>query len=264
MARYEKVLPLVDSQANTFPQIHSLMTGKGYKYEVLDGESVFRKGDGVWVVARYLKISYAPDAVRVQAWINNTGMEMGLDGFYGSAVKKKLRKLVEQVEAILSEPAVDFVPAAVERSNFCMVCGSKLEFDGTCPRCALSAKAAALPQDITLQEYLKNYAGDVFAKGVKAAAILGYICVGINAVISVLLAPIGIIESLIFLALTLGMHLGKNKLCAIGMMAYAVFTVLMGLVLYGTFGGWLWLIAGITALLTFVNAEKRYKELTGK
>ena len=123
MARYEKVLPLVDSQANTFPQIQSLMTSKGYKYEIVDGESVFRKGDGVWVVARYLKISYAPDAVRVQAWLNNTGMEMGLEGFYGSAVKKKLRKLVDQVEAILSKHAEGFVPVAVERAKICADCG---------------------------------------------------------------------------------------------------------------------------------------------
>ena len=264
MARYEKVLPLVDSRDNTFPLIQSLMTSKGYKYEVVDGENVFRKGDGFWVIARYLKITYAPDVVCIQAWINNTGMEMGLEGFVGSAAKKPLRKLVDQVEAILSKPAEGFEPVAVERAEFCAVCGTAVGFDGICPKCALAEKAAQLPQNITLQEYFKNYAGDVFAKGVKTAAILGYVCAGLNAVISVLIAPIGLLESVIFLGLTLGMHLGRNKLCAIGMLVYAALSVLLSIVINGAFGGWLWLVAGIVALINFSNAEKRYKELTGK
>lgn len=80
--------------------------------------------------------------------------------------------------------------------------------------------------------------------------------------ISLLVSPFGLIDSVVFLALTLGMHLGKSKGCAIGMLVYAIFTVIAGLVAYGTFGGWLWIIAGVNALIVFNNADKRYKELT--
>ena len=265
MARYEKILPLVDSREKTFEKIYQLMISKGFKYETTDGESLFRKGDGVWVLARYLKITYSASAVRVEAWVDSMGTEMDLEGFVGSAGKKPLRKIVNQVEAILSAPAADYTPVAANQGPaFCAQCGTQLDFDGNCPSCADAAAVRALPEGITLKEYFKNYAGEKFNKNVRTAAIIGYVCVGINALISILMAPIGLVESAILLGLTLGMHLGKSKGCAIGMLVYSIFTVVLTLVMYGTFGGWLWIVAGGTAVAVFKGAEKRFKELTNK
>ena len=42
------------------------------------------------------------------------------------------------------------------------------------------------------------------------------------------------------------------------------FSVLLGLIVNGTLGGWLWIAAGATAVIAFANAEKRYKQLTNK
>ncbi len=248
MARYERILPMVDSRENTFPKIQQLMKSKKFKYENRDGEMVFRKGDGVWLLGRFVKVTYTGSSVRIQAWVNSMGNEMDLEGFVGSAGKKPLRKLVNQIEQILSVPAAGYTPQAVEEPPFAAAGNMPVE--------------EKLPEGVTKAEYFKKYAPESFAKNIKTTAIIGYACAGINALLSVAVNPLGLIDSVIFLGLTLGVHLGKSKGCAIGMLVYAIFTVVLGLVLTGTLSGWLWIIAGASAVSVFSNAEKRYKELT--
>lgn len=274
MARYSKTLSMVDYQANSFAQIQQYLTGKGFKYHLRDGEQVFQKGDGVWLVAKFVKVTYSYNQVRVEAWIDNLGMEQDLEGFVASAAKKPLKKIVAQVEEILTRPNGAYISqdqpqtTVAEEGDFCAQCGTALVPGGRfCPKCAhevgvpVEKTMTRLPEGTTKKEYFKKHAGESFQKNVKTAAIIGYVCAGINAVISVLLMPLGLIDSLLFLGLALGMHLGKSKGCAIGMLIYSIFTVMVGLVMNGTFGGWLWVVAGVTAVIVFNNEEKRYKEL---
>ena len=55
MARYQKVLPLMDTQNNTYGQIQQLLIAKGYKQDVWNYEQVFRKGDGFWTANRFMQ-----------------------------------------------------------------------------------------------------------------------------------------------------------------------------------------------------------------
>lgn len=270
MARYQSVFPMVDSQANTFAQIQQYLSQKGFRYKNLDGEQVFQKGDGVWTAARFVKVSYYGNFARVEAWVDTMGAEQDLEGFVASAVKKPLKKIVAHIEEILTRPGVDYVPQEEleqEASENCVKCGATLVPGGKfCPICAHVVGAPApegmqIPAGISIKEYRKQYAGESFRRNVRNAAIVGYICAGINAVISLIAVPLGLIDSVIFLALTLGMHLGKSKGCAIGMLVYAIFTVVVGLVATGTLGGWLWIVAGVNALIVFKNADKKYHEL---
>ena len=244
MARYQRVLPVVASKEYALPKIHQLMTGKGFRYEPDGDIPVYRKGDGFWVLGRFLKITYAGNFVSVEAWVTNLGSEMDLEGFVGCAGKKPLKKLVAQVEAILAEPQSGFVP------------GEAPAYEMPQP-----APQPALPADITKKEYFKNYAGPEFQRQLKGAAILTYVCAGINAVVG-FLYPTAFVDALILLGLALGMHLGKSKGCAIALLVYSIISMVLGIVLNGAITGWWILLAGIYSVIIFNKAEKRYKELT--
>ena len=275
MARYQKILTVVDDPAVTIGQIQQLMGSKRYKYEKRGGQHVFRKGDGFWVLARFMTISYYGNFIHLDAWVENMGIEMDLEGFLGCAAKNPLKKLVAQVEEILTRPGLGYVPretpVTVSAEAFCARCGTALVAGGKfCPKCAHpvgmpvpAGETLQIPTGTTKREYLKKYAGADFARRVKGAAIMGYVCAGINAVVCLIMGmPFGLIESAILLGLSLGMHLGKSKGCAIGILAYSVFSMVLGVVLYGSVGGWLWVLTGIFAVINFVNAEKKFKELT--
>ena len=244
MARYQRVLPMVASKEFSFPQIQKLMTEKGYHYEPAEGKEVFRKGDGVWTMGRYIAITYAGKFVNVEAWVTNVGSEMNLEGFVGCAGKKPVKKLVAQVESILSVPVEGFVPQ--EAPVF--------ESQPAQPR-------QTLPAGISKKEHLKNYAGNDFNRQLKGAAIMGYVCAGINGALS-LLNPLAIVDALLLLGLTLGMHLGKSKGCAIAILVFSIISMVLGLVATGQIGGWLVLLCGIYGLVIFNKADKKYKELT--
>lgn len=238
---------MVEAQENSFGKIQQYLKSKGFKYRTRDGEQLFQKGDGVWVAAKFIKVTYYNNVAYVEAWIDAMGQEQALEGFVGSAAKKPLKKIVAEVENILNQPDPNYIPA---------------EATGEEISSAPPVQKVELPEGITKKEYFKKYAGESFYRDVKIAAIVAYICAGINAVVSLLAAPVGLIDSVIFLGLALGMHIAKSKACAIGMLAYSIFVVLVGLVINGAFGGWLWVVAGVTAAIVFRNAEKRYKELT--
>ena len=244
MARYQRVMPMVASKEFSFPQIQKLLTGKGFRYEPAEGKDIFRKGDGVWTMGRYISVTYAGKFVNVEAWVTSIGSEMDLEGFVGCAGKKPVKKLVAQVENILSVPVEGFVPQEVP----------VFESQPAQPR-------QILPPDITKKEYLKNYAGAEFLRQLKGAAIMGYVCAGINGALG-LLNPLALVDALILLSLTLGMHLGKSKGCAICMLIYSICSVVVSLITTGTFSGWLLLVLGIMAVQVFDKAEKRFKRLT--
>lgn len=253
MARYVKTIPMKDVMENSFSRIRQYLESKKFKYRTRDGEQLFQKGDGVWVAASFVKVTYAGGFARVEAWIDAMGAEQNLDGFVGCAAKKPLKKIVERVEEILNTPNPNFVPGE-----------QKVEQPVIQQEQVPNQTAARLPEGISKQEYFKKYASESFYRDVKIAAIIGYVCAGLNAAVSILVSLFGLLDSVIFLALVLGMHLKKSKGCAIAITVYAAFSMVMGLVFTGTVSGWLWLVVGVTSLIAFKNAEKRYKALTNE
>lgn len=272
MARYVKDLPMVAAQAVSFQQVRQYLTGQKFEYKLRDGEQVFQRGKGFWVAPGFIKVTYRGTQVRVEAWIDVAGAEQDLEGVVGVAAKKPLKKHVAQVEAILSQPDPTFDPETVG-VQYCPKCGAAIGAGGNfCPMCGTPAvvsgegeppapAAQAIPAGITKQEYFKQYAGEGFYMNLKVTAICCYVLCGILG-LTALLNPYALVDVAIYLGLTLGMHLGKSKGCAIGMLAYSILGFVVNLVATGMIGGWGWLALSAYAVYLFYNTEKRYKELT--
>lgn len=250
MARYTKMMPMTDTQENIHNKVSQYLATKKYKYTTRDGEPVFQKGDGVWVAASFIRLSYAGGFVRLEAWIDAMGAEQDLEGVVGSAAKKPLKKVVAEVESILAAPGAGYVPAELPTADAQAVFAQADQ----------EASAAAEPLgEITRREYYKNHASDSFKKNIKIIAIIGYVLCGIVA-LTVLAYPIAILDLAIWLGLTLGMHLGRSKGCAIAITLYAAFSMIVTLLSTGTLGGWGWLAVGICAWILFHNEDKRFRE----
>ncbi len=256
MARYVAEFPMVDDQQTTFSQIQKYLCSNRFEYCLRDGEMVFQKGKGFWVAPAFVKLTYRGNTVTLEAWIDIMGSEQGLDGFTGCAAKKPLKKKVAEIEKILTQPNPAYIPNEAQTED----CERPAE-DAASP-VKMWSPDHDLPTDrkITKKEYFQKYAGDSFRNNVRVIAIMGYILCGIGSA-AALVAPAVLIDMAIYLGLVLGMHLGKSKLCVIGILLYSVFSVVVTLVLSGTLGGWGWLILGIYAAVVFNNAEKRYYKL---
>ncbi|MCH5186410.1 MAG: hypothetical protein J1F64_09870 [Oscillospiraceae bacterium] len=115
--------------------------------------------------------------------------------------------------------------------------------------------------NITKKEYIEKYASPFLRNDIKKAAVAGYICSGISAVIWIVLGnPMAIFEILVAVGLLLGMHLGKSKACAIIYLCMACLDCLVGLIATGRPTGWIIIATGIYAVKTFVTIDKQYAE----
>lgn len=100
MARYVKRVEVIDPNLLT-GEITAFFQGNGYELVDDGGEVYWRKGDGFWVASRCAVINYEPGAVVITAFVNSGGIEMGVTGFYGWAIKKPFRKLLAALEEML-------------------------------------------------------------------------------------------------------------------------------------------------------------------
>lgn len=113
---------------------------------------------------------------------------------------------------------------------------------------------------ITKKEYIKSYADEPMIKDIKKAAIAGYVCTGITAVLGFAMASVTmIVEALIITGLLLGMHLGRKKWCAITYLVISILDCIISLAVTGKPSGWLLIISGIWAVVTFRKLEKAYQ-----
>lgn len=108
------------------------------------------------------------------------------------------------------------------------------------------------------KEFIDKYAQPSLRKNIIDIAILCYICVATTVVVSCFTNPYGIIDALVLLALTLGMHLAKSRVCAILITIFSVIETVLSLI-SGSFPFWI-LIAGIASAITFGKIEKQYKQ----
>ncbi|MBR2715715.1 MAG: hypothetical protein IKB73_05900 [Ruminococcus sp.] len=99
-----------------------------------------------------------------------------------------------------------------------------------------------------------------FKRELKGSAITCYVCLGISIVVSLLFYPIGLALDFVFLGLTLGMHLGKSKICATVLMVLSIINSLLSIALTGTATGIVIVIAGISAFVCYRHVEKEYKK----
>lgn len=117
-------------------------------------------------------------------------------------------------------------------------------------------------KSVTKKEYIAKYAPANLKKNIKSAAIVCYVCVGISAIASfaILKNPLMLIDVAIYLGLTLGMHLGNSKVCAILLLIFSIIECVFSVIEFGAPSGWWLIIAGVSAVSTFNKLGKEYNK----
>lgn len=70
----------------------------GYKQKIVDGETVWARGDGVIMKMQCVGAVFTGKSVLIQGWLKDalTG-ESNLEGFVGRLPKKKLKGLMDEI-----------------------------------------------------------------------------------------------------------------------------------------------------------------------
>ncbi len=114
-------------------------------------------------------------------------------------------------------------------------------------------------QFVSKKEFINKYAQPFLRKDLKTIAIICYVCAGATFLVSCFINPLGIIDALLLLGLTLGMHLGRSKVCAILIFVLSCIEVLLSIIALET-PPIVWLVTGIGALVTFHKIDKQYRQ----
>lgn len=74
------------------------MESAGYQQKIVDGETVWSKGDGVMMKMQCVGAVFTGKSVVIQGWMKDaiTG-ESDLEGFVAMLPKKKLKKLIDEI-----------------------------------------------------------------------------------------------------------------------------------------------------------------------
>ena len=107
MARYVNRLHTPVDPRSFSNVISDFMTAEGFALIDYKGVQTWKKGSG-WVAApQYMSISYGPDYVHIEAFIRYAVLpgvyvgEMGIEGFFGWAVKEMLKTRIRKVEGYI-------------------------------------------------------------------------------------------------------------------------------------------------------------------
>ena len=116
--------------------------------------------------------------------------------------------------------------------------------------------------DMSKEEYRTVCKNEKYLKQIKTAAIICYVCAGINLLLGIIGGSIfPLIDVAISVPLAILLQKKKSKGIAIALLVYGVSTVLLNLVMNGQIAGWLWLVAGISAVSAFNVCDKEYEEI---
>lgn len=168
------------------------------------------------------------------------------------------------------------VPLQPENMKFCPNCGTQLssaqEPVGTSAVPVAPAfdpgeqmkkgMAYSAPLGLDKKTFLKKYS--VGRKECAAAAIAGYIAAGITTIlafteISEYFNILSLLDVAIVVTLCLFIHLLRSRIASILLLGYALASMIIMLVDYGVFSGWLVLAAGISAVVGSFQCVKEWK-----
>ena len=113
--------------------------------------------------------------------------------------------------------------------------------------------------NITFKNFIENFAEPKVKNEFRTIGIIGYILAGINLVISILFAPIGIIDVIWIAGLSMGIHLGKSRACAIIFLILGIITFIVSTIQRGAPSGYWIPLLGLSAVIQFNKAHKLYK-----
>ncbi|MDE7424356.1 MAG: hypothetical protein K2N51_11840 [Lachnospiraceae bacterium] len=74
----------------------------GYEQKIVDGETIWTKGDGVMMKMQCVGITFTENSVLIQGWMKDaiTG-ESSLEGFVAALPKKKLKGLINKIQTTI-------------------------------------------------------------------------------------------------------------------------------------------------------------------
>lgn len=95
---------------------------EGFQLTDYNGERVWKKGIGMLAAPQFIKVSYYAGQVHLEAWLKFAILpgvycgEMGLDGFWGFAIKEQLKSRVMALIQLLQQQNGQAVPLQAQQS----------------------------------------------------------------------------------------------------------------------------------------------------
>lgn len=204
-----------------FNEVSKYLTAEGYVYTVFENENVFQKGFS------FIKLSFYNTVAVLEAW-HMPEMDQ-------TEVQKISYRLqyIEQIIAFFERENANRNPMAMQDRP-----------------------------TISKHEFFKNYCDKNDKKTINIWCIIIYVLVAINFVSAVIVQGnfIVMVDFVIILGLTLGIHLAYNRGCAIALIVYSCINVISFIVMK-QFNGYWWLIVSICILVTLNKMHKEYKNL---
>ncbi|MBQ6569955.1 MAG: hypothetical protein IJL87_06840 [Clostridia bacterium] len=99
MSRTTIEIPMKTNNVDEVLNIIAMKMGSaGYKQKIVDGETVWAKGDGVILKMQCVGAVFTGKSVVIQGWMKDavTG-ESSLDGFVAMLPKKKMKKQIDDI-----------------------------------------------------------------------------------------------------------------------------------------------------------------------
>jgi len=111
--------------------------------------------------------------------------------------------------------------------------------------------------NITEVEFVNRYAPDL-KKAVRNVALIGYICGGITALLALFINPLGLVDGLLMIGLSIAFQRTMKMGVAIGLCTLGAYELIAGLFVGSV--PILWPIVGIYAVITANNIKKAYQQ----
>lgn len=151
----------------------------------------------------------------------------------------------------------------------CSKCGAVLENNAlVCPSCGQAVsdeariQAQAGGEPLTKKDFLKLPAMKSCKSNINACGVLLYILGAVNIALAVFMKTLPL-DGILLIALGLGIHLGKSRVCAILCAAYSIFNVIYLTATTGKAGGWWIVLIGFDAVyytFKYHSAWNKYKK----
>lgn len=93
----------IPMQTNNINNVLGIITNTlyqdGYKENIVKGESVWSRGDGIIIKMQCFNVTFVPGKAILQAWLRDaiTG-ESALKGFVAIVLKKRMKEHIERIE----------------------------------------------------------------------------------------------------------------------------------------------------------------------
>lgn len=79
-----------------------ILTREGYEQKLVKGEQCWSKGDGVLLQRQNFGIVFGENEIVLQAWMGDAILgESDLSGFIGKVPKKKMKKLLDEIDSAI-------------------------------------------------------------------------------------------------------------------------------------------------------------------